>query len=105
MKESRSTENEERDFGYGSGKYLYKFRKDGLAQGSAKLFSEAPKPTAHRQNRWQYLQTDATIRAGEKGLNNSAFSSTKGLCTGFGQDELTKKRQSFDCLSGGRGGT
>ena len=76
-------------------KYLCKFRKDSLEQGTAKLFSESSKPTVHRQNRWQYLQTDATIRAGKKGLNNSAFSSTKGLCTGFAKDVLTKKETVF----------
>ena len=69
------------------------------------LVSEVSKPTVHRQNRWQYLQIDATIGAGERSIENTLFSSAKGLCTAFAKDVLTKKRQSFDCLSGGRGGT
>ena len=56
---------------------------------------ESSKPTVHRQNRWQYLQIDATIGAGEKGPNNSTFSSPKGLRTGFGKDVLTKKETVF----------
>ena len=40
-------------------------------------------------------QLDVMIRAGEKVLNNAAFSSTKGLRTGFAKDVLTKKETVF----------
>ena len=76
-------------------KHLCKFRNDSLEQGSAKLFSESSKPTVHRQNRSQYLQTDAMIRAGERSIENTLFSSTKGLRTGFAKDVLTKKETVF----------